>query len=47
MPKMKSHSGLNKRVKSTKKGKVKRHKKGVKTAVYVSHSDLPVIKKSM
>ena len=47
MPKMKSHSGLKKRVKFTKSGKVKKHKKGSRVSTYIDHADLKTVKKSI
>jgi|GEM_PF-1878596 len=47
MPKMKSHSGLKKRVKQTKSGKVKRNKKGSASSAYVAQADMPAVKKGL
>jgi len=47
MPKMKSHSGIKKRVKLTKNGKAKRHNKGKNGSNYVDHVDMPAVKKGL
>lgn len=47
MPKMKSHSGLKKRVKQTKSGKVKRNKKGSTRSAYVEQADMAAVKKGL
>lgn len=45
MPKMKSHSGLKKRVKLTKNGRAKRHKQGKSTSSFVANSDMSAVKR--